>query len=63
MEDVLNDLVIHNVKIVLINVMVQPRHLMEKIDIIPSLVPENQIFEDFNGALSWIKENVKDNYE
>jgi len=42
--------------------MKHPRVLLEKIDIIPDLVPPEQIFEEFEDALVWIKENVKDEY-
>lgn len=35
----------------------QPRFMMERIDIIPDLVGESQIFNDFEGCLQWIKEH------
>ena len=38
----------------------QPRVMMEKIDIIPDLVPKERIFKNFNEALVYAKENVKD---
>jgi len=31
--------------------------LMEGIDIIPELVPEDQIFESFKACMQWIREN------
>jgi len=49
-------------KILLVNVLKQPKYLMERIDIIPDLVPESQIFSTFEESLVWIKENVKDKY-
>lgn len=33
----------------------QPRFMMKRIDIIPDLVGESQIFNDFEGCLQWIK--------
>jgi len=60
LEDALVDLIKDGKKVVLVNVLKQPRYLLEKIDIIPDLVPENQIFTNFNECLNWIKENVKD---
>ena len=30
---------------------------MERIDIIPDLIPENQIFEDFNSCQEWLTKN------
>ena len=62
MEDILIDLASKNVKIVFVNLMKQPQYLMEKIDIIPDLVPHDQIFENFEQSLDWIKENVEDIY-
>ncbi len=62
MEDVLNDLAANGIKIVFVHLMEQPRYLLEKIDIIPDLVPEDQIFDNFNESLVWIKNNVKDIY-
>jgi SulP family sulfate permease len=62
MEDVLNDLAAHDIKIVLVHLMEQPRYLLEKIDIIPDLVPTEQIFDNFEESIVWIKANVKDKY-
>lgn len=62
MEDVLNELAAHDIKIVLVHLMEQPRYLLEKIDIIPDLVPTEQIFDNFENSLIWIKENVKNIY-
>ena len=38
----------------------QPRVMMERIDIIPDLVPKERIFNNFNEALIYAKENVRD---
>ena len=62
MEDVLFDLRKQDVKILMTGVLDQPKFLMERIDIIPDLVPTKFIFDDFESCLKWIKENVKDNY-
>ena len=40
----------------------QPRYMMERIDIIPDLIPNEQMFDDFKECLVWIKENVEDIY-
>jgi SulP family sulfate permease len=34
--------------------------MMERIGIIPDLIPKDQIFETEQECLIWIKENVKD---
>jgi len=34
--------------------------MMERIDIIPDLIPEEHIFSSFDECLKWIMQNVKD---
>ena len=60
MEDVLIDLFNQGKKVLLVNVIKQPRYMLERIDIIPDLIPEDQIFDNFSDCLKWIKANVKD---
>ena len=60
MEDVLVDLAKRDIKVVLVDVLKQPMYMLERIDIIPDLVPKEQIFATFNECTNWIKENVKD---
>lgn len=57
MEDILIDLVREGKRILLVNIIDQPRYLMEKIDLIPDLIPEEQIFVNFKECIRWIKEN------
>ena len=59
LEDVLVDLVKAGKKVLLVKVVSQPRYMMESIDIIPDLIPEHQIFENFKDCLVWVKEDVK----
>jgi len=59
LEDVLVDLVKEGKKVLLVNIIEQPRYLMERIDIIPDLIPEEQIFDNFNECTAWIKEMEK----
>jgi SulP family sulfate permease len=59
LEDALVDLVKDGKKVLLVNVIQQPRYLLEKIDIIPDLVPKDQIFNTFDECIDWIKINVK----
>ncbi|BAO75347.1 SulP family inorganic anion transporter [Winogradskyella sp. PG-2] len=63
MEDVLFDLKKQDINILMTGVLDQPRLLMERIDIIPDLVSENQIYQNFDTCLEWIKTNIKDNYK
>jgi len=60
MEDILVDLIKQNIKVLLVKVVEQPRYMLERIDLIPELVPENHIFNSIDDCLVWIKENVKD---
>jgi len=60
MEDMLQDLRKKNIQVVFTGLMKQPRYMMERIDIIPDLVSNEHIFDDFNQCTSWIKNNVED---
>ena len=62
MEDVLIDLVNSGKKVLFVKPLEQPRYMMERIDIIPDLIPKEQIFKSFNNCLLWVKENVKDTH-
>jgi SulP family sulfate permease len=62
MEDALIELVNNGKKVLLTNIPKQPLYMMKRIDIIPNLIPLENIFEDFNDCLNWIKENVKDEF-
>ncbi|MDT0553427.1 SulP family inorganic anion transporter [Urechidicola vernalis] len=58
LEDVLIDLVKKDVQILFVDVLKQPRYMLESIDIIPDLIPETQIFESFDESISWLKANL-----
>jgi SulP family sulfate permease len=51
MEDVLVDLTTRGVNVFFINILKQPRYMLERIDIIPDLVPEENIYKDFDTCL------------
>ncbi len=36
--------------------------MLERIDIIPDLIPKEQIFDDFKVCLTWVRIKVKDKY-
>ncbi len=57
-EDTLVDLINKGKKVLLVNIQEQPRYMLERIDIIPDLIPKNHIFNSFNEALKWLKENI-----
>ena len=60
MEEVLQELIAHDITVLFVDVLEQPRYLMERIDIIPDLIAEDQIFEDFQSCIDWIRANVPD---
>jgi SulP family sulfate permease len=62
MEDMLQDLKTKGVEVLFVNLLKQPRYMMERIDIIPDFIPEEHIFNGFDDCASWVKENVKDVY-
>jgi len=59
MEDMLQDLRKKNIEVVFVGLLKQPRYMMERIDIIPDMVPNELIFDDFKQCTKWIKDNVK----
>jgi len=58
MEDILVDLVKQGKKILLVNILEQPKYMLERIDIIPDLIPKEQLFNNFKDCLISIKENI-----
>lgn len=60
MEDVLVDLRQNKINVLFVGLLKQPRYMMERIDIIPDLIPKEHIFTNFKDCLNWIKVNVKD---
>ena len=51
-----------DINVLFVNLLKQPRYMMERIDIIPDLIPNEHIFKDFKSCLQWIKNNVEDKY-
>lgn len=62
LEAIIIDLVQKEKAVLLVGVDQQPKYMMECIDIIPDLIPKEQIFDTFEECLSWIVLNVKDEY-
>ena len=63
MEDVLQDLKRKGVTVLFVDILDQPRYMMERIDIIPGLIPAEHVFDDFDACLQWVIANVKDKYQ
>jgi len=57
LEDALVELVRQEKKVLLVDILEQPQYLLERIDIIPDLVPKEQLFTNFDDCIAWIKEH------
>lgn len=60
MEDILIDLVEKGKKVLMVGLLPQPKYMLERVEIIPDLVPKEHLFESFNDCLVWLKANIKD---
>ena len=60
MEDMLQNLKKKNIDVLFVNLLKQPRYMMERIGIIPDFISEEHIFDSFKSCVNWIKVNVKD---
>ena len=57
LEDILVDLKKEGKNVLLVGLLKQPKYMMERIDIIPDLIPEDCIFDNFKACLQWIKDH------
>ncbi|WP_027419463.1 SulP family inorganic anion transporter [Crocinitomix catalasitica] len=57
MEDVLIELSRNNIQILFVGLNKYPKLMLESIDIIPDLVPEENVFENVSDSLTWIRSN------
>lgn len=60
MEDILVELAKGGKKIFFVGLQDQPRYLMERIDIIPDLVPRDYLFHTFDECMVWIRDHVRE---
>lgn len=57
LESVILDLRQQDKNVLLVGAAKQPKYMMERIDIIPDLISNDQIFEDFDQCLDWLKKS------
>ena len=57
LEDIIVDLKKEGKNVLFVDVQTQPRYMMERIDMIPDLISEECIFDNFKGTLQWMKEH------
>jgi len=55
MEEAILDLTRRGVTVLLTGVDSQPYDMLQTIDVIPDLLPEEQVFENFKDSLAWLK--------
>ncbi len=59
LEDILIDLEKNGIHVLFVDVLEQPKYMMEKIGLIPELIPKEHIYKTFSECLDWVKNNVK----
>ncbi len=62
LEDVLIDLRKSGINILLVDLLDQPRYMMERVKVIPDLISDEHIFHTFADCLKWLENNVMDKY-
>ncbi len=60
LEDVMLGLKQKDVNIMAVNLKIAPREKMENLDIIPNLLPKENIFDSIEECLDWVINNVED---
>lgn len=60
LEDIFLEMENREIEVLLVNVQSQPGYMLNRIKIIPDLIPENFVFKNFETCLRWIEANVKD---
>ncbi len=63
MEDILVDLASKGILVAIVDLKEQPRYMMERIDIVPDLISNDRIFDNFDQCMEWIANNVEDVYD
>jgi sulfate permease, SulP family len=58
MEDTLEELAKNGKTVLLIGLGSQPRYLLERVKVIPNLIPRDHIFEQFNDCHAWVKDHL-----
>ncbi len=57
LEDAIQELETKNITVLVTGLQEQPRKMLENIKVIPTLVPQNHIYQDLNEALQMLKEH------
>lgn len=62
LEDVIVPLVNQGKKVLIVGLQKQPKYMMERVEMIPTLLPKEVLFNNIDDCLVYIKENVEDIY-
>jgi SulP family sulfate permease len=60
LEDEIIELRGANIQVLFVDVLKQPKYLLERTGIIPELVAQDHIFDTFDECLVWLEKNAKD---
>lgn len=58
LEDIILELRQRNIEVLFTGLMEQPKDMLESIDIIPDLVPKNDVFQNVQDAFAYIRQGV-----
>ena len=58
MEDAILELTRKDVKVLITGIHPQPLDMLRVIDVIPDLLPEDQLFEDFEDSVAWLESEL-----
>lgn len=59
LEDIIFDLQEEGIEVLLVGLKEQPKDMLEAVDIIPDLVPEDDVFEDIDDAFDYLRGKLK----
>ncbi|MDO6515962.1 SulP family inorganic anion transporter [Zobellia uliginosa] len=58
LEDVLIDLHNSKIEVLFVDVLKQPRYMMERVDLIPDLIPTEHIFDTFDDCIQYLEQKT-----
>lgn len=62
LEDVINPLKNQGKNVLLVGIQKQPKYMLERVKMIPDLVPKEHLFDNMQSCLEWVIANVDDEY-
>jgi SulP family sulfate permease len=61
LEGAILDLEAQGIEVILVNVQEQPMDLIKSIDIVPDLIPEDDVFKDVEASFAYLKRKLSEN--